>query len=332
MYKIEHITTIHFEITSKCQARCPMCPRRISGGPINPNIHLTEIDLETFKKWFSIDFIKQLREFMMCGNLGDPIIAKDTLEIYQYLRDNNANVKLSMHTNGSARDTNWWKKIAELKIAVTFGLDGLADTHSLYRISTDFNKIIENAQAFIKSGGFANWHMLVFAHNEHQIEQCRAMSKELGFKDFQIKHTTRFRDGIFNVIDDEGRTTHVLYPTEKSKQMISKVEKSQNELKPIISCKAKRKSQLYISATGTVTPCCWLDQEWYPAYVPSRIDYMDKIGHWPNLNKQSLTEIFDSGYFDLISSCWSKNGLKECSKQCGSFDKLNEQFVERHEN
>jgi MoaA/NifB/PqqE/SkfB family radical SAM enzyme len=332
MYRYQDIKDIHLEITSKCQARCPMCPRRENGGPLNPNMHLTEINLQTFKHWFSVDFIKQLHSLFMCGNLGDPIIAKDTLEIYQYLKECNPNIRLAMHTNGSARDIEWWKKLAQLKVKVTFGLDGLADTHSLYRISTDFNKIIENAQAFITAGGVAKWHMLVFAHNEHQIEQCRTMSKELGFQDFQIKHTTRFRNGMFNVIDDEGRTTHILYPTEKSKQMISKVEKSQSESISIISCKAKKNSQLYISATGTVTPCCWLDQKWYPISAVSRIDYMDKIGHWPNLNKQSLTEIFDSGYFNLISSCWNKTGLKECSKQCGSFDKLNEQFVERHEN
>jgi DNA-3-methyladenine glycosylase I len=31
-----------------------------------------------------------------------------------------------------------------------FGIDGLADTHSIYRVGTDYHKIIENAKAFIK--------------------------------------------------------------------------------------------------------------------------------------------------------------------------------------
>ena len=43
----------------------------------------------------------------------------------------------------------------------------------------------------------------------------------------------------------------------------------------------------------------------------------------------TMKDIFASGYFDLIAGCWNTTGLKECSKQCGSFDKLNEQFVER---
>ena len=80
MYNLKDIKDVHFEITSKCQAKCPMCPRRIAGGPLNPFIKLDEVSLETFKKWFPESFIKQLNSMFMCGNLGDPIISKDTLE------------------------------------------------------------------------------------------------------------------------------------------------------------------------------------------------------------------------------------------------------------
>jgi hypothetical protein len=61
----------------------------------------------------------------------------------------------------------------------------------------------------------------------------------------------------------------------------------------------------------------------------SRIDYLDKIGVWPNLKKSTLQGIFDSGYFDQIEQAWSTCGLKACSKQCGSFDRMNAQWVER---
>ena len=57
MYKLTDIRDVHLEITSKCQARCPMCPRRINGGLLNPLMSLNEINLDTFKKWFTIDFI-----------------------------------------------------------------------------------------------------------------------------------------------------------------------------------------------------------------------------------------------------------------------------------
>ena len=110
---------------------------------------------------------------------------------------------------------------------------------------------------------------------------------------------------------------------------MGKVKKASAEQLPTIKCKAVKDSMLYVSALGSVTPCCWLDQQFYPHTHENRIDYMNKIKVWPNLNNTTMKDIFASGYFDLIAGCWNTTGLKECSKQCGSFDKLNEQFVER---
>lgn len=327
MYKLEDIRDIHLEITSKCQARCPMCPRRINGGVLNPLINLSEIELDTFKKWFSETFIKQLDSLFMCGNLGDPIISRDCLEIFEYLKKTNPNIRLSMHTNGSARDIDWWKKLAELDVRVVFGIDGLKDTHHLYRISTDWDKIIKNAAAFIAEGGHAEWHMLVFQHNEHQIEDCRNLSEELGFKNFQTKHTTRFEKGKFHVLDEQGKTVNILYPTEKSKEMMNKVTGYITDIKPEIKCKAQKYKQFYVSSDGNISPCCWLDFDWILPKQDTRIDYMDRIGEFPNLFENTLEEIFNNGFFEKISETWNSDPLTECSKQCGNFDKCGAQFV-----
>jgi MoaA/NifB/PqqE/SkfB family radical SAM enzyme len=326
MYKLENIKDIHIEITSKCQARCPMCPRRINGGLLNPLINIDEINLDTFKSWFPQSFIKQLNSLFMCGNLGDPIIARDCLEILQYIRQVNPTIHLSLHTNGSARTVTWWEDLAVVDVRVVFGIDGLSDTHALYRVGTDFHQILRNATAFILAGGSAEWHMLVFEHNEHEIDVCKNLSEELGFKSFVAKHTTRFKEGKFNVLDDVGKTTHILYPTEKSKDMMSKVTGYITDINPEIKCKAQKSQNLYISACGKVSPCCWLDFDWILPNQDSRIDYMDKIGVLPDLNINSLVEIFDSGYFNKIAETWSNNPLMECSKQCGNFDKLGAQF------
>ena len=262
----------------------------------------------------------------MCGNLGDPIVSKDTLEIYQHLRAVNPRIGLAMHTNGSAKDKEWWRKLAKVNVKVTFGLDGLKDTNHLYRISTDFDKIIGNANAFIEEGGFAKWHMLVFKQNEHQVETAEQMSKDLGFKIFTTKHTSRFKKDYLQVIDEKGNPLHKLEPTQKSADMIPLIEQSQQETKPTIVCKAVKNKQLYVSACGNVSPCCWLDMEWIPPMQDSRIDYMERIGEFPNLNTSSLQEIFDGGYFDKIEQTWGHTPLQECGKQCGSFDKLGVQF------
>jgi MoaA/NifB/PqqE/SkfB family radical SAM enzyme len=327
MYNLTDIRDVHLELTSKCQARCPMCPRRINGGKMNPLVTLDEIDLDTFKQWFPVDFIKQLNSLFMCGNLGDPIIASDCLEVFQYIRELNPSVHLSMHTNGSARKPSWWQELAKLNIRVVFGLDGLADTHHLYRIDTDFNKIIENATAFIQAGGHAEWHMLVFKHNEHQIEDCRALAKELGFVKFQVKHTTRFQGNgkQWDVLDENGKFEYAIHPTTTTQEFIVKIQESVDVKTFNISCKAKHSGGIYVSARGNVTPCCWLNVEYRPWYYPSKLQYRLRVNDAPNLHKKTLSEIFDSGYFEKIEKQWPSK-LMECAKQCGNFDRSGVQF------
>jgi len=324
MYNLEDIRVIHLEITSKCQASCPMCARNIQGSIENPFMKLDEISKEQFISWFSIEFIKQLEKLYMCGNLGDPIIAKDTLEIFEYIRSLNKNIKLGMNTNGSARTNKWWKKLAELGVVVRFGIDGLLDTHSLYRIGTDWNSVIKNAKIFIDNGGIAEWDMLIFKHNEHQIDECKKISQELGFQKFNLKNTARFKDNQLTVLNSKGQTRHILYPTSKSQTITNKMEILEISE---INCKAVNDKSLYISANGNVTPCCWLDNEWYQPNHPNRIEYLDLFEKYLNLKKITLEEVFKQGIFRKIESTWTScSPLKECSRQCGKVDRFNLQF------
>jgi MoaA/NifB/PqqE/SkfB family radical SAM enzyme len=329
MYSYADIREIHFEITSKCQARCPQCPRRVPGGGIlNPFITLEEVSLETFKQWFPDNFLKQLTKFFMCGNLGDPIVAHDTLLIFEHLRKVSPEIKLAMNTNGSARNVDFWNSLAKLQVEVTFGIDGLEDTHQLYRVNTDWNTVIRNAQQFINAGGHAIWHMLVFKHNEHQINECRNLSNNLGFKWFSVKHSTRWNAYKLHAIDDIGKTVHTIEPSQYSIDMYFKEQTLKNSSQPKIACKAKEQRQIYVSANGNVNPCCWLDLQWTNPDDNSRINYIDVITDFPNLNKNMLQDIVDNGHFEQIEQTWNLQPLEECSKQCSIFDKHKEQFVE----
>lgn len=219
------LTAMHLELTTRCNAACPMCPRHIKqGGEINPILPMTEITLEQFKSWFSPEYLKQMRRIYSCGNYGDPIAAKDTLEIYKYIRECNDKVGLVIHTNGSARSTAWWKELATIMNGgpdgyrddyVIFSVDGLWDTNHLYRRNTNFEKIYENMKAYTAAGGKARWDYIVFEHNEHQVEEAKKIADELGFHFFNVKKTTRWHSfdedgrGYYDVYDD-GVKTHVL--------------------------------------------------------------------------------------------------------------------------
>lgn len=195
MYKSHEIRTVHLEITDKCNAACPMCARNINGGEDNPQLPGTELSIDDIKQIFLPNFIKQLDRMYMCGNYGDPIAARDTLETFRYFREYNSKINLSMHTNGSAKKPDWWRQLAYVlgsKGYVVFSIDGLEDTNHLYRQNTVWSKIMENAQAFIDAGGRARWDYIVFAHNEHQVEEAEGLAKKMGFERFQYKKSARF--------------------------------------------------------------------------------------------------------------------------------------------
>jgi sulfatase maturation enzyme AslB (radical SAM superfamily) len=299
-----------------------MCVRNIQGGKVSPWLELNEITLNQFKEWFSKDFLKQLLVISLCGNTGDPIIASDTLEILKWIRQVNPNIKLNMNTNGSARTSAWWKDLASVNVTVMFGIDGSADTHKLYRIGTDYDRILRNATEFINAGGQAEWHMLVFEHNQHEIEACRILSEKLKFKKFVVKHSARFRNNNLVVLHPAG--SYTINPSGRSKEIQKKINILQNSTN--ISCKVKKEGNIYIGANGNVTACCWLDFSGMAPTSELYADYVSRDFMTPSLLNTNLSEIFKSNYFNKIEKLWNNNPLKTCSKQCGEIDKFNEQF------
>ena len=134
-----------------------------------------------------------------CGNMGDPLFAKDILAITEYsfshvLRPDKGLLKI--YTNGGFRSKKWWSEYGNLlkdkTHEVNFAIDGLEDTHHFYRTNTRFHRVIENATAFIEAGGTAEWSFIRFGHNQHQEDDCRKLAKQLGFKKFTAVNTQRF--------------------------------------------------------------------------------------------------------------------------------------------
>ena len=358
MYKYEDIKAVHLEITDKCNAACPQCERNVLGGKDNPFLPITELSLEDIKNIFPKPFIKRLKRFYMCGNCGDPIIAQDTLEILKWIRELNDEVKLGIHTNGSARTTEWWKELGSVLKSphgyVKFGIDGLEDTNHIYRRRTNWQKIIQNVKAFIGSGGNAHWHFIVFKHNEHQVENARQLAEEIGFTHFQVKKTGRFFSNTTmsgrdkqEVLDIQGNLEYFLEKTEEPQYQNTSLEKEE-QLKnkhgnldryldrSKINCKVANEKSIYISSEGLVFPCCWTANQMYLWYNRNtQINKMlEQNGGKEQINAKtkSVKEIVNGNFFRSIAGSWQKPScsdgkLKVCAKMCGmEFDPFKDQF------
>ena len=358
MYKYEDIRVIHLENTQNCQASCPMCDRNQNGGDINPHIDLSELTLEDCKRIFEPDFIKQLKTMYMCGNLGDPIVARDTLDIFKYFREHNKDMWLSMNTNAGARDEAWWSELAQVfgrMGTVIFSVDGLRDTNHLYRQGVVWDNVERAMKSFIAAGGRARWDFLIFEHNQHQVEEAEEISKLMGFERFQAKKTGRFvtakseKKESHQAVNRKGeKTTELKKPDKKyqnkalSKQdMLIQKYGSMDAYYDVVpvNCKVKDESSLFITAEGLAMPCCWtagrMYKWWHKNPMVEQVwDFIERSGgkNAISAKKHGLKAVFDTGLFDEIEDSWNQpscgNGkLKVCSMKCGKeFDPFGEQF------
>ena len=309
-----NINKINAELTNYCNAACPMCARYYIDGVLNKErVNSQHTTLDLLKKRIGERLIAQLHTFTSCGNLGDGSMNPECLQIYKWVRSENPQCSLQLHTNGGARTPEFWVKMANLDVTVTFAIDGLEDTNHLYRRNVKWSKLMENVRAFINSGGSATWQMLIFKHNESQVENCRALSRELGFKNFTIQQSSRWADydhiGNWRDLD---RIPVDGYFLEKSSQLsargigeggnVQKDNATKNDFeKKTIHCKScdqnNNNFEIYIAANGDVSPCCWLGDLTQHESKNIIKDYKSV-----NLNHSTLEQILNSDYFKKLDA------------------------------
>ena len=330
MLKLSEIVQIQIELTTRCNARCPMCMRNYRGHDYNSGYPITELGQSDIQKILPPGFLKQINSVIFNGNLGDFGLAKDGLEIVKYLVENNVK-KININTNGSMRTPDWWAQLALPGVEVGFALDGLADTHSLYRQDTDWNTVIKNAQALIDAGGTAIWRFIPFKHNQHQEEECKQLAKKLGFKNFNNINDGRNTGPVYT---RTGEFSHWLGdPDLDAKADIkimlqshvtwfdSKTIKHVNDTANLaIDCKHKRYQELYLAADGSVYPCCYLG--FYPTTMThSGNAQLVNIVKENNALEYSLEHCIE--WFNNIEESWSKQSIAAgriytCVDTCGS--------------
>lgn len=267
MIEFSNITSVHLELSSFCNARCPGCPRNFGGYPYNGGYPETNLTLEQTKKIFTPLFLNQLNHIQISGNFGDMIMNPETPEIVEYFLSINPRLYIVCSTNGSGRDREFWQRLGRLKITVEFCLDGLEDTHHLYRQNTSWRQIIKNADIFRASGGTAVWKLTVFSHNKHQIDQCEQLAHQHGFKfitrpSYGSNMPTYDKQGnLLHVVDNFNNEDHT-NTLENFKYNVKNnipVRDAELYVKPRdkIVCDTVQHSGIFIAANGEVYPCCY---------------------------------------------------------------------------
>jgi MoaA/NifB/PqqE/SkfB family radical SAM enzyme len=315
-----------------------------------PNLAINHVDPQHLEQVLASEVFAGVREISINGNFGDIVMHPDPQGLIEAIRRAKPDIRILLHTNGGALSTQFWHWLGSLpNIHVIWGIDGLADTHHLYRRNTRWETVIRNAQTYINAGeNKSDWDMLIFKHNQHQVEDCKQMARDMGFTTFKAKPSTRWYRYPLDVI---GRDYEVEYQLEAADVVLEEAQKNPPEdRKPrhykkrfifkegsmrsddyresgaSVDCRVKKTKDIYIAADMRVYPCCWMatpvtiNQSGY--YKPaSFVDEFITDRGWPNtfnsLHHHSIEEILETRFLERVEEAWSDRPFVECTNSCG---------------
>ena len=141
---------LQLELSSMCNALCLGC-QRVDPNTFNsvlPSIPKKEIiAVDTIRKLINSPKMSTIEEIEFCGTIDEPLMHPNFMEIIDVMYEANPKLEIKIHTNASLRTIEFWKELAHKlskfnKHKVLFGIDGLVDTHEIYRQQTNFDLII----------------------------------------------------------------------------------------------------------------------------------------------------------------------------------------------
>ncbi len=331
-YNFNTISCIEIDVTSNCNAFCGRCQRNGStGGPTISDLPLVSLSHSKWKSLISKRNLQYINEIKLNGNFGDFSMHPNIIDMLEELNQIKPDIVINAHTNGGARNKIFWKQLASVlkkfhNHRVVFGIDGLEDSHSIYRRGVSWDNVMRNATAFINEGGFAIWKSIVFDYNIHQLKDMEAKAKEKGFSIFQTNRSTTsplhmiaYKNFPKTTITSPTLDNFLPYKIQKIfKEEVKnpKKEKNKQAVEPngSFNCLYGKEGTILVDMEGYVWPCCYLSGE---RFDNNNFKYTNKL----NIQNNTLEEILNDDIFKLyLKKSWTDKTIKTCNKCDGIYD------------
>jgi MoaA/NifB/PqqE/SkfB family radical SAM enzyme len=340
---MDHLNDIHLiqiDPTSHCNAGCGTCVRFVPETlELQPYLKLEHFPMDVYTRLIEED-IKEtnITGIEFNGNWGDACMNPNLIEMCRIAR--RANLTIHISTNGGVRTPDWWSELAQVigdSGEVVFCIDGIdRESHALYRARTDYDKIIENMQAFNRAGGESIWIITIFDYNNDQIDRAEQLAKQYGCSGFNARKNYSNRKEIVypthtvtlhNVDNSQARM--VLWNSNTKRRRNDAYYKSRSPLQQKSQCPWYTSGEIQIDPYATVWPCCVSSQTSY-GVEPTGHKY-DPITGFTNLaqspkyslKEHTLKEILtDKWYTDILNKKVEGAQFSVCVDDCGVENRL----------
>lgn len=313
---------IRFDLGNFCNLDCPSCFRQSATKDYNestkknvkyhPYLNTHYVTRTEVEKWFPESFLKKHIEHMLfCGASSEPTLNPDFVSIVDYFLDK-VDI-ISMSTNGSTRNTDWWYNLGKTKIHPIFSIDSLKPDNNLYRIGSNSEKVVENMKAFTAAGGKCTLKHILFKHNQDEVEDFIKLTKELGceykavpafeFTDTKTSYEVTVKDKTYNI---EKNTLYERNPPRR-----------ESNPDPYSYCLLTTTKTIIAHANGVIYPCCHIEGEFFKIYEEF---FIDENNTKP---KRIHTQVYD----DFVTKIERQGGIKTLSLRHSNIeDILNSPF------
>ena len=289
--------SISFEPTTSCNLRCPECPSGLRAftrptGMLEQNFFKATID-EIHKELLYLIFYFQ----------GEPYLNPDFLEMVKYASSKGIYTATSTNAHYMT-DENARKTVESGLDRLIISLDGTTqETYKQYRVGGDIEKVLAGARNIVKwkkelnsNKPFVFFQFLVVKHNEHQIEEVKALAKEIGVDEVRFKTA--------QVYDYENDPNNLIPTIEKYSRYQKNEDGSFKSKNKLANRCWKMQHANVITWDGLVVPCCF-DK-----------DATHQLG---NLKNQSFKEIWHNQNYrqfrsDLMKSRKNIDICANCSE------------------
>ena len=309
-----NLDIVQVELSSKCTLKCPRCPRT----ELKLDYLNQEITLKEFVKIFTPSVLNQIKYLLFCGHTGDPIYAKDFLEIVDYIKTNST-TRLEIVTNGSYKDAEWWTLLGcmlDEDDGVVFSIDGWDNkSNNRYRVNSDWDSIQTGIRALGEASPcYINWSTIYFAFNQDKISNIAQLAEQAGCDTFQLVRSAKF-DGRYLVGGvDPLKPTQALVSDDnnykREKQVFGRDDpfaiEQTKQMHLFAKCLNGAK-ELNVTVEGYVYPCGWFNTGYQDNAFAEK--YKDKI----NAKTRTLKEILEDPLWDELTKEFN---LEICNIKC----------------
>jgi hypothetical protein len=210
--------------------------------------------------------LPNLHTVQFCGNLGDPCASKIINNQLSIIKEKNLNLQL--HTNGSLRTVDWWAELAILfgdKIEVWFAIDGLEDTHAIYRQANQLAEDHRQCHCFYTGRVAGPYGNLYHSHTTNIRSKTVCGCPPVW--DFIDLNLSRMLDTNQHFDYQTGEALDIKPWSQHESQwqrrggILDKVQKK-IERKTVLEkdCMHLAMPSIFLNASGVISPCCYFGQ------------------------------------------------------------------------